>query len=99
LTTHILYAKRGSEVYVTFLEATIRSSDGMLENVVAYDIVNNGQRGIDRVTAIEGVLGCFVSYCTGGGVACILTNCGWLHCTFAYCAGAAVGCVLCSWFC
>lgn len=99
LTTQILFAKRGSEEYVTFIEGTIRSSDGMLENLVAYDIINNGQSGTDRVIAIESVLGCIGSYCAGGAVTCVLSNCGWLKCTTAICAGAAVGCVLCSWFC
>jgi len=98
LTTHIMYAKNGSQVYVTFFEANIDGSTGQLGNLEAYELVNGGQRGANKFAPTENVLGCWAGGCAGALLACLASNCGYWACWGLVCAGSGLGCWVSSWF-
>ncbi len=98
LTTHIMYAKNGSQVYVTFFEANINSTNGELGNMEAYELINGGQRGANKFAPSENVLACWAAGCTAALVGCIASNCGYWACWGLWCAGSGLGCWVASWF-
>lgn len=80
LTTHVMYAKNGVQVYITFFEATINSSTGQLGNIEAYEVINGGQRGADKFAPSEGFLSCWAGGCAAALVGCLASNCGYWAC-------------------
>lgn len=93
-----MYAKNGSQVYITFFEANINASTGQLENIVAYEVVNGCQRGANKFASTESILGCWAGGCAGALLACLTSNCGYWTCWALVCAGSGLGCWVSSWF-